>query len=74
MLNPRPDPNCTLCKGTGWFAYDSNHSTVCGRCCRHDGGFWSLTLAHQGYSQGDRWCCLNGCGFALSFNPEEIDN
>jgi hypothetical protein len=25
----------------------------------------------MGYAQGDRWCCLAGCGFALPFNPEQ---
>ena len=27
-------------------------------------GFQPLTPAYEGWSRGDRWCCLNGCGFA----------
>jgi len=71
MPNHNPRPDCPKCHGSGWFMYDHNHSTVCGVCCRHDQGFWPLTEHYQGYANGDRWCCLGGCGFALPFNPEE---
>lgn len=62
---------CPKCKGTKWYFYDHNHSTVCGLCCKHDEGFWALTEAYMGYAQGDRWCCRAGCGYALPFNPEK---
>jgi hypothetical protein len=59
-------PDCPKCHGTGAFKYDHNHSTICGRCCKHDRGFWFLT---EGYQNAGNWCCLAGCGFVLPFNP-----
>lgn len=60
MPNPNPDPNCPKCKGSGWFAYDHNHMTVCNACCPHDGGRW-LLKEYYGDKNG-KWCCLLGCG------------
>jgi len=57
--------NCPKCNGTGWYAYDDNHSQVCPACCTHDQGFWDLTKWHTGYdfTEGaDNGCCRNGCG------------
>ena len=75
MKKPLPlkhgKPDCPRCHGTGWWAYDHNHSQPCLRCCKHDQGFWALTEHYAGYAEGDRWCCSSGCGFALPFNPGE---
>jgi hypothetical protein len=54
---------CSKCNGTGWYSYDHNHSTVCEKCCPHDGGWWELTDGYAGYVKGaDNRCCRNGCG------------
>jgi hypothetical protein len=62
--------DCAVCNGTGTFKYDHNHSTVCGKCCKHDRGFWQLTKHH---SNPGHWCCLAGCGYTLTFNPDADD-
>lgn len=61
--------DCHKCNGTGSYMYDHNHGTVCDMCCKHDRGFWQL-LKHYGDNNG-KWCCLAGCGYTLSFNPDE---
>ena len=54
---------CAKCGGTGWYAYDHNHSQVCDACCKHDAGWWELTEAFVGYEAGaDNRCCKAGCG------------
>ena len=54
---------CERCKGTGWYMYDNNHSTVCSDCCPHNQGWWILTKDYQGYKEGkDNACCSCGCG------------
>jgi len=55
---------CKKCFDTGWFKYDSNHSTVCDACCKHDKGSWLLER-HYGEKNG-RWCCRAGCGHTRS--------
>ena len=60
------DNTCTKCNGTGWYAYDHNHSKVCEMCCDHNKGWWELTEGYSGYIEGrDNRCCLNGCGTML---------
>lgn len=59
---------CSKCNDTGWFQYDHNHSQPCYVCCKHDKGFWQL-LKHYGEDNG-KWCCLAGCGYLLTFNPD----
>ena len=55
--------DCPKCKGTGWYMYDHNHSTVCDMCCTHAEGWWELTKHHTGYIKGaDNRCCSAGCG------------
>jgi len=54
---------CKKCKGTGWYQYDDNHSTVCDECCKHNKGYWLLT---KEYGDAGKWCCLAGCGKKLS--------
>jgi len=64
------------CKGTGSvrsdYGYGTPHYSPCPDCCKHDQGFWPLTEHYMGYAEGDRWCCLAGCGFALSFKPYDL--
>jgi hypothetical protein len=56
-------PKCKVCKDTGWYAYDENHSKVCDACCKHDQGWWELTEGYMGYKKGmDNACCRAGCG------------
>lgn len=52
--------SCPRCKGTGWYSYDHNHSTICPDCCLHDKGVW-LLKDYYGQKNGE-WCCLAGCG------------
>lgn len=61
---------CKLCNNTGWYHYDHNHKTVCSLCCKHNEGFWQLKN-HYGINN-ERWCCLAGCGFIISFNPDNF--
>ncbi len=53
------DGICNKCLDTGRYMYDSNHSTVCDLCCKHDGGSWLLT---KSYAEAGKWCCNIGCG------------
>lgn len=66
---------CKKCRGTGWYAYDKNHSKKCDYCCAHDQGWWELTEHHEGYEEGkDNTCCKAGCGTLfrdLSKPPQE---
>jgi hypothetical protein len=63
-------PDCPRCKGTGWYAYDHNHSTVCNLCCTHHEGWW-LLKEHYGENNG-KWCCCAGCGKALAWADIEV--
>ncbi len=65
-----PDPDCAKCNGTGQYAYDHNHSTVCYICCPHDQGWWMLK-EHYGADNG-KWCCLRGCGYTVVEKPEYV--
>lgn len=60
--------NCVKCNGTGFYAYDWNHMTVCDACCLHNKGYWQL-LEHYGPKNG-KWCCMAGCGHLLDAEPE----
>jgi hypothetical protein len=51
---------CQKCGGTGWYAYDHNHSKICEQCCLHNQDVWQL-LKHYGDDNG-KWCCKVGCG------------
>jgi hypothetical protein len=61
-------PDCPTCHGTGRFAYDHNHTTICRRCCLHNMGWWQLTEAHGAENAG-KWCCLAGCGHTVDECP-----
>jgi len=55
--------DCHKCKGTGWFQYSYDHSTVCNMCCKHDEGWWDLTEDYSRYKKdADNGCCIKGCG------------
>ena len=56
---------CNKCSGTGWYAYDENHSQVCDACCKHDKGWWALTPSYMGYFRG-AMCCKAGCGKVIT--------
>lgn len=58
---------CPKCQGTGWYAYDHNHSTVCEQCCSHSQG-WFLLSEH--YMDAGKWCCKAGCG-TVRDNPDQ---
>jgi hypothetical protein len=62
-------PACSKCLGTGWYAYDHNHSKPCEVCCPHDQGWWRL-LEHYGHNNG-RWACRRGCGHIVESLPRE---
>jgi hypothetical protein len=60
-------PDCPKCHGTGAFAYDYNHTTICNLCCTHNMGWWQLR-EHYG-ADNDKWCCRAGCGLTLDEEP-----
>lgn len=63
--------SCKKCNGTGWYAYDHNHGTICDECCPHDQGWWETTEHHVGYREGqDNRCCKRGCGTYRRDLPE----
>lgn len=54
---------CSKCNGTGWYAYDHNHSKICEHCCTHPDGWWELTEHYYRYEKDkDNACCRKGCG------------
>lgn len=53
------DGECKRCGGTGWYAYDDNHSKVCEVCCLHDQGWWPLDPELHGKAG---YACKRGCG------------
>jgi hypothetical protein len=64
---------CPKCKGTKWYSYDENHSTICNLCCQHEQGWWDLTRFHHGYREGeDNGCCLTGCGTMRRDLPKKL--
>jgi len=55
--------DCPKCKGTGWYMYSHDHSTICNACCKHEEGWWDLTEHYSGYKKdADNACCKKGCG------------
>lgn len=64
-----PTPGCLLYEGPP-FDPTRTYQSKCPGCCKHDLGFWQLK-EHYG-EWNEKWCCLGGCGYLLTFNPEEF--
>jgi len=55
--------DCIKCKGTGWYQYSPDHSTICNSCCKHEEGWWDLTEGYYQFKKdADNGCCRKGCG------------
>lgn len=66
------NPDCPKCLGTGRYCYTTRgtpHFTICDLCCRHDRGWWQLSM--EGYGKdGGKFCCRAGCGKVVESLPK----
>lgn len=65
------DPGCAKCGGSGVHQYGEGKLCICGRCCKHNQGWWQL---EGGYgADNGRWACKVGCGEILDEPPMALE-